>query len=195
MPENAGHDELGDFFVPKSLDLKTLEIAETKIAQFRKLNGEKAFQKARKAGQYKHPHSMFFGGFKPTWSRLTLEKIIEKHKLFSRQVVAIIDFHTGLGPFGYGEPISGHIPGTFGFNWVSSAYGDSLGVPEMGTSSSIPLYGTARDLWDRVLINRYAYIALEYGTYSQEQSRKALREEHWLHNQGCLLYTSDAADE
>ena len=37
-----------------------------------------------------------------------------------------------------------------------------------------------------MLGENYAYVALEYGTYSQERSRTALREDHWLHNQGAV---------
>ena len=186
LPENPGHDALVDCFVPASLDAATLEATEAEIKQWRETHGEKAFQAARKAGQYKHQHSMFFGGLAPTWARRTMETIIADHDLATRDLVAVIDFHTGLGPFGYGEPISGHLPNTPGFEWVRRVYGDSVGVPELGTSSSIPLNGTARDLWDRFLDRRYAYVALEYGTYSQERSRRALRADHWLHNQGAV---------
>jgi hypothetical protein len=192
LPENLGHDELVDSFVPARLDDATLEVTETRIREFRAAHGERAFQSARKAGQYKHAHSMFFGGFAPTWARRTLETIIDDHDLAARDLVAVIDFHTGLGPFGYGEPISGHLPDTPGFEWITKVYGESVGVPELGTSSSIPLHGTARDLWDRFLDTRYAYVALEYGTYSQERSRKALRADHWLHNQGDFDW--DAAE-
>jgi hypothetical protein len=184
LPENPGHDALVDCFVPASLDAATLKVTEARIREWREAHGERAFQTARKAGQYKHQHSMFFGGFAPTWARRTLETIVVDMDLPARDLVAVIDFHTGLGPFGYGEPISGHLPDTPGYDWVRRVYGDSLGVPELGTSSSIPLNGTARDLWDRFLGTRYAYVALEYGTYSQERSRQALRADHWLHNQG-----------
>ena len=184
LPQNEGHDELVDYFVPSSLDAQTMEKAELEISRYREAHGEKAFQRARKSGQYKHPHSMFFGGFEETWSRNTLESIIKDYELVQSDFAAIVDFHTGLGPFGYGEPISGHLPSTPGSDWVNHAYGESVGVPELGTSSSIPLHGTSRELWDQKLENKYSYIALEYGTYSQEQSRKALREDHWLHNKG-----------
>jgi len=186
LPENPGHDELVDSFVPSALDEATLAEAEARIVAFREKNGERAFQSARKAGQYKHAHSMFFGGFEPSWARRTLETIITDFELPGRVFIAVIDFHTGLGPFGYGEPISGHLPGTAGLEWVTRVYGDSVGVPELGTSSSIPLNGTQRDLWDRMTPDRYAYVALEYGTYSQERSRLALRADHWLHNQGAF---------
>lgn len=186
LPENPGHDALVDALVPPSLDAATLRAAEEKIAAFRAENGEKAFQSARKAGQYRHAHSMFFGGFGPTWARQTLERIIDDFKLAERRLVAVIDYHTGLGPYGYGEPICAHLPGSPGMERVVEMYGDSVGVPELGTSSSIPLHGTSRELWNAKLGNNYTYVALEYGTYSTDRGRIALREDHWLHNQGKI---------
>src|SRR3546814_14091773 len=60
-------------------------------------------------------------------------------------------------------------------------YGDSTGLPAEGASFSIPLNGTQGRFWAPRLGDRYTYVALEYGTYDQERSRKALRADHWLH--------------
>lgn len=190
LPENPGHDELVDALVPASLDQETLAAAAEKIRDFRAAHGEKAFQTARKAGQYRHAHSMFFGGFGPSWARLTLERIISEFGLPGRALVGVVDYHTGLGPFGYGEPICAHGPHSLGMTRVMEMYGQSVGVPELGTSSSIPLHGTSRELWDALLGDRYTYVALEYGTYSQDRGLIALREDHWLHNQGPVDWTA-----
>ena len=184
IPQNKGHDELVDAFVPASLDAETIAAGEEKIAAYRKEHGELAFQSARKAGQYKHPHSVFFGGFEETWSRRTLAQIFNDYRLGDRAVVSVVDVHTGLGPHGYGEPICGHKRGTVGLERVLSMYGDSTGLPAEGQSFSIPLHGTQREFWAPRLGDRYTYVALEYGTYNTERGRKALRADHWLHNQG-----------
>jgi hypothetical protein len=184
LPENPGHDELVDCFVPESLDPQTLAKTEGRIQAWRMRHGEDAFQTARKAGQYKHPHSVFYGGAAPTWSRLTLERIAAEHRLAERMLTCVVDYHTGLGPFGYGEPICDHAMGSPGMERAMQMYGQSVGVPELGTSSSIPLHGTSREMWDRALGDRYTYIALEYGTYSPNDGLRALRADHWLHRQG-----------
>jgi hypothetical protein len=181
LPENPGHDELVACFVPPSLDADTLERTERIMAAWRATHGEKAFQAARKAGQYKHPQSVFFGGVAPTWSRRTLERIVADFALGAREQVFIVDYHTGLGPHGYGEPICDHPPGTEALARAFEVYGESIGVPALGTSSSIPLHGTSREMWDRLLGERYTYVALEYGTYSPDEGLRALRADHWLH--------------
>jgi hypothetical protein len=191
LPENPGHDELLHCFVPETLDPQVLARTEGDIQAYRMQHGEEMFQTARKAGQYKHAHSVFFGGFAPTWSRLTLEQMAVDYRLAERSLTSIVDYHTGLGPFGYGEPICGHKPGSVGVGRVHSMYGESVGVPEMGTSSSIPLHGTSREMWDRLLGDAYTYVALEYGTFSPNNGLRALRADHWLHWKGEVDWDSE----
>jgi len=184
VPDNPGHDELVDAFVPDDLDPATLEAGERRIADWRAEHGERAFQTARKAGQYRHPHSVFFGGFGETWARRTLSAIFDDFALGEREIVAVIDVHTGLGPFGYGEPICGHKRGSLGLERVLSMYGHSTGLPAEGQSFSIPLNGTQRAFWQPRLGDRYTYVALEFGTFDTDRGRRALRADHWLHNRG-----------
>lgn len=184
LPTNPGHDELVNCFVPAALDDSSLADASLKIDKFRSANGEKAFQVARKQGQYKHAHSVFFGGFSPTWARRTLEAIINDYALKTRQLNVVIDYHTGLGPHGHGEPICCHLPDSLGLRRVMDMYGDFVGVPELGTSSSIPLNGTLWEMLDRKLGDKYTCVALEYGTYAPDNGLRAMQADHWLHNQG-----------
>ena len=170
--------------MPAALDESSLADASLKIDKFRSANGEKAFQVARKQGQYKHAHSVFFGGFSPTWARRTLEAIIDNYALKTRQLNVVIDYHTGLGPHGHGEPICCHLPDSLGLRRVMDMYGDFVGVPELGTSSSIPLNGTLWEMLDRKLGDKYTCVALEYGTYAPDNGLRAMQADHWLHNQG-----------
>ena len=50
--------------------------------------------------------------------------------------VAVVDLHTGLGPFGVGELIASH-PDPSGKARLADWYGDYT-VPEEGTSVSVP---------------------------------------------------------
>ena len=190
LPENPGHDELADAFVPRELSGPVFEAAEAKIAAYRKKHGESAFQIARGGGQYKHAQSVFYGGSGPTWARRTLESLIDDHQLATRAQVAIIDYHTGLGPFGYGEPICSHDAGTAALERARRWYGDSLTEPAAGTSSSVLKSGLNEFGWMAKLGDKATFIALEYGTYTQESGRRALREDHWLHAYGKVDWQS-----
>jgi len=190
LPANAGYDELADALLPEKLDGPRYERSEAQIRDFRAKHGDKKYMEARSGGQWKHPHGFFYGGSAPTWSRRTLEAIMAHEKLGARRCVAIVDYHTGLGPHGYGEPICGHEPGTRGLEVARRWYGDSLTVPSLGTSSSVVKQGLAEHGWRRQLADRFVYIALEYGTYPPESGRRAMQEDHWHHRRGQVDWSS-----
>lgn len=184
LPENAGYDELATALVPSRLSGPEFDAAEARIQAYRITHGERAFQIARGGGQYRHPGGLFFGGTAPTWARQTTEEIVRVHRLSQREAVAVVDFHTALGPFGYGEPICGHEPGSPAAARAQAWYGDSLTQPELGTSSSVPKVGLSQQGWERLLGDRLTFVTLEFGTYAMDRGRRALREDHWLHNRG-----------
>jgi len=180
-PENPGYDALAEDLVPPELSGPRFEAAEARIAIYRETHGEVAFQVARCGGQYRHPGGMFHGGTAPTWSRRTVESILADFRLAGRRQVAVIDFHTGLGPYGYGEPICAHALDAPAVDRARAWYGPSLTEPNRGTSSSVPKVGTSELGWERSLGDAVTYVALEFGTFAPEAGRRALREDHWLH--------------
>lgn len=180
IPANEDYDALAAHLVPPSLDGPAFERAEAAIAQFRQARGEVAFQTARKSGQYKYPTGMFFGGFGPTEARRTLAKISADENLARRDFVTIVDFHTGLGPYGYGELQCEQVSGMDGYRRAADIFGDSVTSPDLGTSSSIALHGTQDEHWQKLLGARHVYVCLEYGTYDPERGRRVLRQDHWL---------------
>ncbi|MBM3600872.1 MAG: DUF2817 domain-containing protein [Alphaproteobacteria bacterium] len=184
LPANPGYDELRDAFLPRALEDPVFEAAEAKIAAWRKAHGDKEFQIARSGGQYVHPEGIFFGGTGPTWSRRTIERIVADNELIARELIGVVDYHTGLGPYGYGEPICGHHPDTVMVNRAKRWYGESVTEPALGTSSSVPKVGLNEYGWERMVGDKVTFIALEYGTFSPERGRRAMREDHWLHAYG-----------
>ncbi|MCK6451342.1 MAG: M14 family metallopeptidase [Alphaproteobacteria bacterium] len=191
LPENPEYDALADAIVPRSLDGSSLEAAERRIAAFRAEHGEAAFRRARTRGQYRHPTGMFFGGQAPTWARRTLEAIVRDFRLADRRIVAVIDVHSGLGPYGYGEPIGKNPPGTEGAALARRWYGPSLTQPAAGTSTTTLVSGGASDGWFRAAGDRVIYVAPEFGTLGPESGRIALRADHWLHAWGRVDWADD----
>jgi hypothetical protein len=185
LPENPEYDALADAFVPASLDPALAAAGEARIKTFREQHGERALARARGGGQYKHSRGIFYGGAEPTWARRTLEQILADYDLAARQQIAVIDYHTGLGPYGYGEMICDHDPGTPNIETALAWYGECITVPLLGTSSSVPKHGTAgTDFWQRHFGPRVVYIGLEYGTFSTDHGRAPMREDHVLHAMG-----------
>ena len=83
------------------------------LAAFSDKHGPKELQRALTGGQHSHSNGIFYGGNAPTWSNRILRSIIEEH-LSGVKHVALLDFRTGLGPYGYGELIlNGDFTGSF----------------------------------------------------------------------------------
>lgn len=181
-PANPGYDELRAHFVPAGLDGAGFEAAREAIRQFKLAHGERAFQIARKAGQYTDPNGMFFGGFGPSWSACTLDAIAREYALAARKFVAVIDVHTGLGPYGYGELQSEHIAASESQAIADRMFGPSVTSADLGTSTSIPIHGSLQLYWERLLGDgRYLYLCLEYGTFDTEAAQRVLLVDQWLH--------------
>lgn len=181
LPDNSAYDLLADCVVPCELDGPLLVAAEATLEEFRSTHGDIALRRARTSGQYRHPTGLFFGGFAPTAARQTLERIVSDYCLESRLRVLIIDYHTGLGPYGYGELQCEQASGTSGYQHARGIFGPSVTSPDLGTSSAVVLNGTQDDYWQRLLGDRHVYVCLEFGTYPLEAVRSAIRADHWLY--------------
>jgi len=99
-----------------------------------------------------------------------------------RKLIAVVDYHTGLGPFGYGEPICGHASQGEATRRARAWYGPSLTEPALGTSSSVPKVGLSEFGWEWTCGDRVTHISLEFGTFAPPIVRAALRDDHWLHS-------------
>jgi len=65
-------------------------------------------------------------------------------------------------------------------------WGESFSEALTGTSGAVVPMGLNEHGWMAKLGARVSFVALEYGAYSQDAGRQALREDHWLHAQ-CRL--------
>lgn len=171
-----------EHILPQDWDGEERKGADKQLALFIETHGLKAFQAAVSSGQYQYPDGIFYGGKKPTWSNEMFRAFLSDY-LIEKTVVGTIDFHTGLGPHGYGELIAiGSKPQkALAAKW----YGDQVTDPEIGSSSSAPLdgmvaHGMAETLNDATL----SFITIEFGTYDISTVLTALRGDNWLYQTG-----------
>jgi len=186
LPTNPGYNELADAICPADWSDGARQVARERLEDYGRKHGSAALQFAITAGQYNHGDGVFFGGVRPTWSRATLFTVVSEHAARARRI-AIIDFHTGLGPWGYGEPIVAHGPQSPALTRARQWYGDRITVPALGNSTSADVRG---DILSGVE-HRYRDIevtglALEYGTLPFTQVLDAVRADNWLHARGKL---------
>lgn len=186
-PDNPGYREIAGAILPARLDGPEAAEAEAVLARYRQQVGELAFFRAMASGQFIDPKGLFYGGSGPTWSNRTLHGVMGEF-LGHATDVTCIDFHTGLGPYGYGDLISDHEPGTGGAQRVRQFWGD--GVSESRKGQTLPLvadgpthFGVTRALAHA----RVTFGTLEFGTYARDSGRAALRADNWLHVHGDPL--------
>ncbi|PUE61697.1 hypothetical protein B9Z45_04830 [Limnohabitans sp. 2KL-17] len=142
--------------------------------------GMKAFQAAISKGQHEFPDGLFFGGQAPTWSNLSLRKVLQKYGQ-NCQHLAWIDLHTGLGPSGVGERIFACADDATAYQRAKAWWGQGITSIYDGSSSSPMLTGL---MWMAAYQEcpqaKYTGIAMEYGTQPPDKVMHALRGDHWL---------------
>ena len=183
-PRNAGYEALRDVLCPEEWNDAVIAETQAALDAYAEANGARALQSAISSGQYGDAEGIFFGGNRDTWSRVTLEGIF-RDKLAQAKRVAVIDYHTGLGPRGYGERICVHEPDSANLATARAWYEDDITSPALGTSSSVELNGfNVTGMEASAPEAEMVVIALEYGTLPSPQVHLSLRADNWLHVHG-----------
>jgi hypothetical protein len=177
-PRNRAYETLRDAICPAEWTETARAEADSILEAFRAEHGDMALQGAISG--------LFFGGHAPVWSNRTLRDIVTRHAAGARHV-GFIDYHTGLGPYGYGEPISDHLVTEPGHRRLKDWIGDEVTATDDGSSASAPLTGV-----NAVTIKQasphasHTIVTLEYGTRPVPEVLGSLRADCWLHNHGSL---------
>ncbi len=195
QPESARYAEIHDLLVPSDWDGPARARAEAALKVWRDANGgTPAYQAVVAGGQYTFPDGMFFGGRSATWSNQTFRAIVERHGVAAKRV-GLIDIHSGLGPTGYGEPISILEPDTPGFERARAWWGREVTSLTDGTSKSPPVTGPLIGSIEESLPSaETTSIGLEFGTVELLEVLDAIRGDNWLYARGLKLgLSSDSA--
>lgn len=193
LAANPGYAELHPVLLPHDVDETTLAAADAVIGAYGAKHGTRALEMAVSGGQYTHPDGLFYGGTAASWSRRTVETIIEDFALRSRDLVAVVDIHTGLGPFGYGEVICDHPTDSAELARGRAWYGSAMTEPALGTSTSVPKVGLLDYGWMAALGPAVTFVTLEFGTYPVEEMFRQLRADHILHRAGLPDWNDESA--
>jgi len=186
-PDNPGYRELRDAICPPSWDEASLATASETLHRYSDRHGWMALQRAISGGQYVDPQGVFYGGNRLTWSAATLYEILRRHAGDAAHV-GFIDYHTGLGPYGYGELIGDSPAGHPGAARLKDWLGDEVTSTDDGSSTSAPLTGTNGIGTERNLPEgaSFTMVTLEYGTRSIQEVLDSVRADCWLHARGDL---------
>lgn len=181
LPDNPAYSSLHNALVPKAFDGPERQRADAQLARFIQENGVPAYQAILQRGQYSHPDGLFYGGTQTSWSLRTLGQILADHLVPATDRLAVIDLHTGLGPWGYGELICSGASAA-GLERARRWYGPEVTDPSRGPSQSAAVTGALSQLFQRLVPDlTLTYLALEFGTLPIEAVLAALRADAWLH--------------
>lgn len=184
LPANPDYEKLAAAVKPADWSPETQAATRRALREFADTYGFPAMAQAISGGQYTHPDGLFFGGAGPTWSRLTLEAIFRDH-LAQAADIGIIDYHTGLGPEGFAEPIICAPPGSpeceRALLWYGLAAKSILGGDSVSAQIAGDWLAAAPALMPHA---RVTGISLEYGTQDSNKVLDALRADNWLHAHG-----------
>ncbi len=180
-PPSPHYDTLVDAISPRDISTKAMREANAALRAFSEEQGAPALQAAISQGQYSHPDGVYYGGTFETWSNRTFREIAQASCAASK-AVGLIDFHTGLGPYGYGELIIEVGPDDPAYARAHSWWGDSVKSTVGGESVSAHLSGTIDGVLPKMLPGvEVTAGAIEFGTKPSNEVFRALRKDNWLH--------------
>lgn len=139
--------------------------------------GQSEFERIVTEGQYQHPWAPFYGGSAPSFSSSVIDELISHWQLQERQLV-VIDLHTGLGPWGYGELISDHPVDSAGNAYARRLFGAGIANSLAGDSFSPPKYGLLDYRWHQLMQQTGCYLTLEFGSYPTDALFDVLVHDH-----------------
>lgn len=186
LPANPGYEALSGVISPAEWDDASIKARRDVEAQFIAAHGPAAFGQAASGGQYAHPNGIHFGGHAPTWSRLTQAAALETY-LGQAGRIGIIDIHSGLGPWGYGERIVTRPPSDPAFQRAVRWFGQAVTSLHNGSSSSGAILGDGLSAAPGLLPHaEVTAIALEFGTLAVDVVHEAVCGDAWLGAHGDL---------
>lgn len=184
LPANTAYADIHPWLLPEVWTDETPQRIQAKINEYAARHGLARFRAAVVGGQYTHADGVFYGGNRPVWSNDTIAAIIERY-LSRADALAVIDLHTGLGPYGYAELICRHPPGSAALARARHWYGDAVTAAQAGESESPPIEGNLRMIFvDACPGAEVTSIAIEVGTLPSDQVFMALCADNWLHLKG-----------
>ncbi len=166
--------------MPSLLSVLKLEDHQARKRALIKLEnslGQTEFEKLFSGGQYQHSWAPFYGGRQSAFSSRVLNKLISDWQLAEKELV-VLDIHTGLGPYGFGELISDHPATSRGAHYAQQIFGNAIAHTDLGKSFSVPKAGLMDYRWHALMEERGCFLTLEFGTLGTESLFDVLLTDH-----------------
>ncbi|MET1257403.1 DUF2817 domain-containing protein [Aliikangiella maris] len=154
----------------------------TVFEQFSKTLGQQQFDEIFSGGQYHCNWGPFYGGQKASWSNHVIDQIINNYQL-DEKLLVVLDIHSGLGPFAFGELISDHSPETAGAKFAEKLFGSAIAATLAGNSFSVAKRGLLDYRWHDLMHNGGCFLTLEFGSFGTAALFNVILDDHIIwHN-------------
>lgn len=182
---NEGYRAIQDLILPDVFD----DSSEATLNAWIDEQGKDIFLQTALSGQRVDPKGIFFGGLQPVWSNKVMRECLP-NLVQNQKCVLVIDFHTGLGPFGHGD-IFHTYPKSSRENKVFNDWFEGQAVATIEEQyegdASYQATGAFVSALDSILPGQKTLgLVIEYGTVEIERVVRALRADNWLHMQGVI---------
>ncbi|MCB0998507.1 MAG: DUF2817 domain-containing protein [Ilumatobacteraceae bacterium] len=182
-PANPDYADLAALLVPDSWTEAEQERTLVGLMGVLQDLGMARMQQIIQGGQFHHPTGVFYGGTGPVWSHRWLREFARR-RLAGVARAAIVDLHTGLGPWGHGSLLSSDPPGSESFARQRAWWPDATALDAGDSVSAVvagdwlaAAHGFAPD-------TEITGITIEYGTVDGITVLQSLRADAVLHATG-----------
>ncbi len=184
-PENSENEASAEHIDPRDWTADARERHNQAIARYLGRDTHDVMCKAMHGGQYVNPRGTFYGGTAPTWSNRTFRAIVAEHAARAAHI-AIIDYHTGGGPFGFCDLfVDDDRAGARTRGWFAhaTAIADDKAKHGKDAQSETPgnLFYAVPEI---VPGKRYTLCLVELRTGESRAGIDTIRAENWLYQHG-----------
>ena len=184
-PPNPGYSVLHPGISPRQWDDQAIRGVFSALDSFREKNGEQAFSDAYNGGQYAHADGVFFGGQRAQWSNEAFRAAVRRHVGHAKRA-ALIDLHTGIGPYLDHVFLCFHAPGSPAYERARRWWGERAVNRQGSTHKALAVYkGLLIDAFQAELKNaETTAVVIEFGTRSRTDMQRANLSLRWLREHG-----------
>lgn len=161
----------------EQLSLESPVLARRALRKLADHWGQRRFDELFSGGQYQASWAPFYGGHEASFASRLIDELIAHWSLAKRELI-VVDLHTGLGPWAFGELISDHPPSSAANSYARALFGDAIAVTAEEASSSVPKHGLLDYRWHQLMQERGCFLTLEFGTYRTDSLFDVLLAEH-----------------
>lgn len=182
LPANPGYAALHPALCVEHWVDAEIDAAFAAMDGFRLQHGEQAFSDAFNGGQHEHADGVFYGGTRPQWSNRVFREVLRWHVAPHAEHAALVDFHTGIGP--YGEPffVNFDAAGTAACARAQRWWGERAVNRAGSTHQAFARYsGLLIDAFAQELPRaQHTRTVVEFGTYERRRQQRAALSLMWL---------------